>query len=140
MPIFASPRSNDCQPEEPSAHQTGQDSESPEKPPAANFLVPLVTTDEDIHGQVLSPENQQFPAQHSSSSPATTSEDEKEKDVELGRANSNIPQVNHETPVEPIGAIVVDWESLEDPSNPLNWSAGLKWANIGVVSAITFIT
>ena len=141
MPTSASPRSDQCQPGEPSAHQAGQDPECPqEKPPAANFLVPLVTTDEDIHGQVLSPENQQFPAQTSSSSPATTSEDEKEKDVELGRANSNVPQVNHETPVEPIGAIVVDWESPEDPSNPVNWSAGLKWANIGVVSAITFIT
>ncbi|KAI9751778.1 MAG: hypothetical protein M1835_001169 [Candelina submexicana] len=35
---------------------------------------------------------------------------------------------------------IVDWDGLNDAANPLNWSNGLKWGNIAVISAITFIT
>jgi hypothetical protein len=35
---------------------------------------------------------------------------------------------------------VVDWDSPDDPENPLNWSRGKKWANIVTVSIITLIT
>lgn len=141
MPTTRPPEIDECQPRDPPPHQPGQDAErSEEKPPAANFLVPLVTTDEDVHRPVIAPETQQCAVQPSSPSPATSSEDEKERDLESARVSFTGHQANHETPVEPVDSIVVDWESPEDPHNPVNWSAGLKWANIAVVSAITFIT
>lgn len=34
---------------------------------------------------------------------------------------------------------VVDWDGPDDPANPLNWSAGRKWANIITFSTITMI-
>ena len=140
MPKSAPPEHDHCHPTEPSVHRAGQDAESVhEKPPAANFLVPLVPSD-DIHGQVVSPAEQQLPLHPSTPSPATSTAEEKGRDVELGRASFTAHQVNHETPIAPIGSDVVDWESPEDPSNPVNWSAGLKVANGAVVSAITFIT
>lgn len=35
---------------------------------------------------------------------------------------------------------IVSWDGPNDPDNPLNWSSGLKWSNIALVSAITFVT
>lgn len=123
------------------AHQARQDPEPvEEKPPAANFLVPLVTTDEDIHGQLVLPEEQHFPVRSPSPSPVTSSDDEKEKDLESGRARFTGHQAKHEIPVDPNTSIIVDWDGPDDPANPVNWSPGLKWANVVVVSAITFIT
>lgn len=141
MPNSASPEHDVCQPREQSPQQACPDPELvQEKPPAANCLVPLVTSDEETHGSVVPPEEQQVPVRPSSPSPATSTGDEKETDLELGRASFTLHQVNHETPAEPTGSNIVDWDSPEDPSNPVNWSAGLKWGNVAVVSAITFIT
>lgn len=41
------------------------------------------------------------------------------------------------SPVE----IIVGWEEPEneDPANPLNWSAPVKWANILTLSVISFL-
>lgn len=35
---------------------------------------------------------------------------------------------------------IVDWDSDDDPANPMNWSKGLKWGNIACLSALTFLT
>lgn len=35
---------------------------------------------------------------------------------------------------------IVSWDGPNDPDNPLNWSSGLKWSNVALVSAITFLT
>lgn len=35
---------------------------------------------------------------------------------------------------------IVDWDSLDDPANPLNFSGSVKAINIGIVSVLTFIT
>jgi hypothetical protein len=36
--------------------------------------------------------------------------------------------------------IVVAWEPEDtDPGNPLNWPAWKKWANVTVISAISFL-
>lgn len=35
---------------------------------------------------------------------------------------------------------VVDWDGHDDPENPLNWSNKRKWAAIGMVSMVTFLT
>lgn len=35
---------------------------------------------------------------------------------------------------------IVDWESPTDPEKALNWSTGKKWANVAIISAVTFLT
>ena len=35
---------------------------------------------------------------------------------------------------------LVTWDGPDDTANPLNWSASVKFTNIGIVSALTFIT
>lgn len=35
---------------------------------------------------------------------------------------------------------IVTWDGPNDPANPMNWSEGLKWGNVAVIAAITFIT
>lgn len=35
---------------------------------------------------------------------------------------------------------IVSWDGPNDPDNPVNWSSGLKWSNIALISAITFVT
>jgi hypothetical protein len=34
----------------------------------------------------------------------------------------------------------VNWENDNDPQNPMNWSSSVKWQNLGVISAMAFIT
>lgn len=34
---------------------------------------------------------------------------------------------------------IVEWDGPDDPENPLNWSAGRKWANVIIFSTITMI-
>lgn len=36
--------------------------------------------------------------------------------------------------------IVVDWDSTDDPQNPMNWSKKKKWSTISLVAYITFVT
>lgn len=35
---------------------------------------------------------------------------------------------------------IVDWEGEDDPARPINWTTKRKWFNMGIVSAITFLT
>jgi hypothetical protein len=35
---------------------------------------------------------------------------------------------------------IFTWNGPSDPQNPLNWSLRQKWSNLGIVSALTFIT
>jgi hypothetical protein len=35
---------------------------------------------------------------------------------------------------------IVDWEGPDDPANPMNFSSTIKSINVGIVSALTFIT
>lgn len=106
-----------------------------ELPPPGDLLSPV--NNEDDHGRF---EETRFPPRPSSTSPPISSEDGKEKDVELGQASFARPPTNHERPEEQIGSNRVDWDGPDDPSNPVNWSPSLKWANVAVVSAITFLT
>jgi hypothetical protein len=32
------------------------------------------------------------------------------------------------------------WDSDDDPANPMNWSEKKKWANVAIMSMITFLT
>jgi hypothetical protein len=35
---------------------------------------------------------------------------------------------------------VIFWDGDDDPENPMNWSNGVKWGNIAILSAITCVT
>ena len=35
---------------------------------------------------------------------------------------------------------IVDWDGLDDPANPLNWSSAKKLAAIGIVSLVTMLS
>ena len=35
---------------------------------------------------------------------------------------------------------IVDWDSPDDPANPINFSCSIKAINVGIISALTFIT
>lgn len=35
---------------------------------------------------------------------------------------------------------IVDWNSLDDPRRPLNWTNKSKWLNCGIISVLTFLT
>ena len=62
-----------------------------------------------------------------------------EGDLETGRTSST--KSGGEAPTTtPQDANTVDWEGPEDPQNPMNWAANMKWVNVAVISSITFIT
>lgn len=35
---------------------------------------------------------------------------------------------------------IVFWDGSDDPANPMNWSAKIKWSHIAIVSSITLVT
>ncbi|KAK3072520.1 hypothetical protein LTR53_006656 [Teratosphaeriaceae sp. CCFEE 6253] len=41
---------------------------------------------------------------------------------------------------EPIDPNIVDWDGPDDPENPLNFTNGVKWGNITVLSLLTLMT
>lgn len=76
-----------------------------------------------------------------------------EKDIEKEGASttrtSPIPSLHEESRLERdvdpklethVDPNIVGWDSPDDPENPLNWSNSRKWAAIGMVSCVTFIT
>jgi hypothetical protein len=38
------------------------------------------------------------------------------------------------------GIFIIDWDGPDDTANPMNWTFGKKWLNMGLVSAITLLT
>ena len=53
--------------------------------------------------------------------------------------NNVIPyQQEAEDGVETITLVL--WDGSDDPANPMNWSTTFKFTNIGIVSALTFLT
>ena len=34
----------------------------------------------------------------------------------------------------------VIWDSDNEPHNPVNWKASLKWKNLGIISSMSFVT
>lgn len=80
------------------------------------------------------------PKANGKESPAS-SEAEKEADLEAGnRRSSSSSKTEVETQVAAVNPSVVDWDGPDDPQNPMNWSSGLKWGNVAVISSVTFLT
>lgn len=72
----------------------------------------------------------------------TSSDVDKEVDLETGNPLSSS---SSKTEMEAAEQTVsdpnnVNWDGPDDPENPMNWSAKLKWGNVAVISSITFLT
>ncbi|KAK1811929.1 hypothetical protein LTR12_013716 [Friedmanniomyces endolithicus] len=60
--------------------------------------------------------------------------DEPVSDLEKGQPTTTAEE---QVPVDPN---IVDWSGPDDPENPMNFTATVKWGNIAVLSAMTFLT
>ncbi|KAL2044586.1 hypothetical protein ABVK25_012346 [Lepraria finkii] len=57
--------------------------------------------------------------------------------------NQDVMLVETPTDVEKAPVVdpnIVDWDSLDDPADPMNFTGSIKSINVGIVSALTFIT
>ena len=70
----------------------------------------------------------------------TSSTLEKEIDLEAGHRSDNSDKKEPDINQTEVDLNIVDWDGPNDPQNPINWSEKLKWANVAVISSITFIT
>ena len=72
----------------------------------------------------------------------TTTDAEKDTSSSLypekQETNTELKNAGHVIENEP-NILLVDWDSLDSHSNPMNWSSSRKWTIIALVSAITFI-
>ncbi|KAK0271390.1 hypothetical protein LTR91_025323 [Friedmanniomyces endolithicus] len=60
--------------------------------------------------------------------------DEPISDLEKGQPTTTAEEQ------EPVDPNIVDWSGPDDPENPMNFTATVKWGNIAVLSAMTFLT
>lgn len=98
--------------------------------------------DEGHDADLPTNEEELIHGEQSSSRAATEVEPERELELEAGaqRRLSTGKEVAEAQPAELVDPNVVSWDGPDDPSNPVNWSEKLKWSNIAVISAITFLT
>ena len=65
---------------------------------------------------------------------------EKDIDLEAAHRGSSSSKKEPETQQTEVDPNIVGWDGPDDPNNPYNWSGGLKWGNVAVISSITFLT
>ena len=70
----------------------------------------------------------------------TSSSLEKEIDLEAGHGIEESDRKEPGTTKTEVDPNIVDWDGPDDPKNPINWPEKLKWANVAVIAAITFLT
>ena len=65
---------------------------------------------------------------------------EKDIDLEAAHRGSSSSKKEPETQQTELDPNIVGWDGPDDPKNPNNWTGGLKWGNVAVISSITFLT
>ena len=65
---------------------------------------------------------------------------EKDIDLEAAHRSSSSSKKEPETQQAEVDPNIVGWDGPDDPKNPYNWTGGLKWGNVAVISTITFLT
>ncbi len=72
----------------------------------------------------------------------TSAELDKEVDLEAGNRRSSSSSKTEVKAAEQAVSDpnIVNWDGSDDPQNPMNWSAKLKWGNVAVIASITFLT
>ena len=53
---------------------------------------------------------------------------------------SSVRTVDAEKTAAAVNPDIVSWDGPDDPGNPVNFSGAIKFVNVGIVSALTFIT
>lgn len=105
-------------------------------PPAATTSVthnaPLSTDSEKVFSSTI-------PALNEKGTPASSNLD-KEIDLEAGHRSEDSDKQEPETNKQEVDTNIVDWDGPDDPKKPMNWPEKLKWANVAVISSITFLT
>lgn len=59
---------------------------------------------------------------------------------DLSKEGSLADEEKHVVPQVEETANIVDWDGPDDPDNPINFSSFIKFTNVGIISALTFIT
>ena len=84
-----------------------------------------------------------MPVQTSTDSGKATSSDLSVDNSITDAGNQDAALVDTSAEVEKAPVVdpnTVDWDGPDDPANPMNFSAGVKTINVGIVSALTFVT
>ena len=110
--------------------------------PTQTLSAPTVHSSEPVKALSTTPE-----AGTISSTPETlpksSSELEKETakiDLEAGDRSYSSSKKEPDTAQTEVDPNIVDWDGPDDPANPMNWSASLKWGNVAVIAVVTFLT
>ncbi|MCJ1470930.1 hypothetical protein MMC07_009578 [Pseudocyphellaria aurata] len=83
----------------------------------------------------------QSPTNVSFASSPTMTEQGNAYDLEDNRRSSPPAKTEMDPPTDTDHeSNIVTWDGPNDPANPMNWSEALKWGNVAVIAAITFIT
>ena len=71
---------------------------------------------------------------------SASSSREEDIDLEAAHRGSSLSKKEPETDQTEVDPNIVGWDGPDDPNNPYNWTGGLKWGNVAVISSITFLT
>ena len=113
----------------------------------AEVGTPLASTELEKETSVLAePNTSSTPPAASSTSDynerksSASSIREKDIDLEAADRGSSSSKKEPETQQTEVDPNIVGWDGPDDPNNPYNWTGGLKWGNVAVISSITFLT
>jgi hypothetical protein len=103
--------------------------------PAIDTHARAEITNKDSEGVIIDESTDQGPRKNRTRRDRSSGRDNVGKDVEIERKSA-------ETTVEeqPQDPNIVDWDGLDDPANPHNWSNALKVVNVGLVCGVGFVT
>ncbi|KAF9889736.1 hypothetical protein FE257_007042 [Aspergillus nanangensis] len=93
-------------------------------PPSDSFSRAPATATELDSSSIQSSPSTEIPSPSQDLSGETPALDEEKNVVQTAEVDTNI----------------VDWDGPDDPANPVNFSRLIKFTNVGIVSALTFIT
>src|SRR6266516_1848249 len=72
--------------------------------------------------------------------PTANGENSVYKSPEANASSSSSIEIDVDETAPPINdPDVVDWDGEDDPANPMNWKRSAKFANVGLISAVTFV-
>lgn len=94
--------------------------------------MPLSTDPEKVSSSTI-------PALNEKGTPASSNLD-REIDIEAGHGSEDSDKQEPEANKQEVDTNIVDWDGPDDPKKPMNWPEKMKWANVAVIAAITFLT
>lgn len=117
------------------AYEEGLDADEVPGQATQKQHVPAETSAEGVTSKEAELEKQDSPSSSASLSEGKGIEDGDHRTADLEKGTPETTAV--ETEKDPN---IVDWDGPDDPENPMNWTARKKWANIAILSLLTFLT